>query len=189
MLAYTPVVVRRTIPCPVALVVVVLLLGPGCARPSAPAPAAPAATSEPTASLTPDPNDPLASLAWLAGTWVSDDSESPHTVEHWLVPEGGSMLGVNRAAQGGRTVFFEYLRIEAQPEGIAYLASPRGKAPPTRFAAVASSSGFIAFENLEHDFPQRIEYRREGDRLHMQVSGMVDGATKAETWSMRRVGG
>ena len=26
------------------------------------------------------------------------------------------MLGVNRTAEGGRTVFFEYLRIEAQAE-------------------------------------------------------------------------
>lgn len=173
---------------PVALAL--LLLGLGCARPSAPnPPAAPAVACEPTASVAPDPDEPLASLAWLAGTWVSDDSEGPSTVEHWLVPEGGSMLGVNRAAQDGRTVFFEYLRIEAQPEGVAYLASPRGKSPPTRFAATASGPGFITFENPEHDFPQRIEYRREGDGLHMEVSGTVDGATKVESWSMHRVGG
>jgi hypothetical protein len=27
------------------------------------------------------------------------------------------------------------------------------------------------FENLEHDFPQRIEYQRDGDRLTATISG------------------
>lgn len=181
----------RPRPRPATLALLLLTLGctPRPATTDTAPPSQAAAAATPPASTAPDPDDPLASLAWLAGTWVSDDPEGPHTVEHWLTPEGGSMLGVNRTAHGGRTVMFEYLRIEAQPEGIAYLASPGGKNPPTRFAAADSGPGFVAFENPEHDFPQRIEYRREGDRLRMRISGAVDGATKAHEWSMLRGGG
>jgi hypothetical protein len=172
------------------LATLLLLSALGCAPRSAPATAAPvcseAVATAATATAAPDPDDPLASLAWLAGTWVNDDPEGPSTVEHWLAPAGGSMLGANRTAHDGHTVMFEFLRIEAQAQGVAYLASPGGKSPPTRFAAADSGPGFIAFENPEHDFPQRIEYRREGDRLQMRISGVVDGTTKAHAWSMRR---
>jgi hypothetical protein len=182
-------------PLPRPIATMLLLFALGCAPRPAPATAAPpcpeadAATTTPTVSTTIDPDDPLASLAWLAGTWVSDDPEGPSTVEHWLAPAGGSMLGVGRTVHDGRTVAFELLRIEAAPEGVAYLASPQGKDPPTRFTAADSGQGFIAFENPEHDFPQRIEYRREGDRLKMRISGVVGGAAKAHAWSMRRAGG
>jgi hypothetical protein len=163
---------------------------PSCVEPTAPTTTpADASPASATTASTPTADDPLASLAWLAGTWESDDPEGPRTVEHWLAPEAGTMLGVNRTAEGGRTVFFEYLRIEAQAEGLAYLASPGGKDPPTRFGVVDTRPGFVAFENLAHDFPQRIEYRLEGDRLRMQISGTQGGAAKAHAWSMRRVGG
>ena len=167
-----------------ALLLLALGCGPRPATTDTAPPSAEPTAAEPTAatpaftSTSPDPD-----------TWVSDDPDGPHTVEHWLVPEGGTMLGVNRTAHDGRTVMFEYLRIEAQAQGIAYLASPRGEHPPTRFAAADSGPSFIAFENPEHDFPQRIEYRRDGDRLEMRISGTVEGAARAHTWSMRRAGG
>jgi hypothetical protein len=166
------------IPRPGALV---LLLALGCAARPAPAPVAPPISA-------PVQGDPLGSLAWLAGTWESEEPTGPHTVEHWLAPEGGTMLGVNRTAVDGRTVFFEYLRIEARAEGPAYLASPVGRDPPTTFVATAAGPSWITFANPEHDFPQRIEYRREGDRLQMRISGVEAGAPKASAWSMRRVG-
>jgi hypothetical protein len=159
---------------------------PRCVEPTAATTAPSDGSPAPASASTATADDPLASLAWLAGTWESDDPEGPRTVEHWLTPEAGTMLGVNRTAEAGRTVFFEYLRIEAQPEGLAYLASPAGKDPPTRFGVVDARPGFVAFENPAHDFPQRIEYRLEGDRLRMQISGTQGGAAKAHAWSMRR---
>lgn len=128
----------------------------------------------------------LGSLAWLSGTWVSEDATGPRTIEHWLVPDGGSMLGVNRSVVDGRTVFFEYLRIEAEEDGIVYLASPRGRDPPTRFTATESGPQWIAFENPEHDFPQRIEYRREDARLTMTISGIEQGQRRTSSWSLVR---
>lgn len=182
---YTGCTLPPAIPPPTAIAA--LLLALGCAHRPTPTPAPP--TTVAPAPLAPSaPDDPLDSLAWLAGTWVSDEPDGPRTVEHWLAPDGGTMLGVSRTAHAGRTVFFEYLRIEAQADGPAYLASPRGQDPPTRFATTASGPGFVTFENPTHDFPQRIEYRREGDRLQMRISGVQGGAAMARAWSMRRAG-
>jgi hypothetical protein len=35
------------------------------------------------------------------------------------------------------------------------------------------------FENPDHDFPQRIEYRSEGDRLHAEVTNRVKNGKEA----------
>lgn len=52
----------------------------------------------------------------------------------------------------------------------SYIAQPGGK-PPTAFKRTAGGETWARFENPDHDFPQRIEYRREGDRLHAEVAG------------------
>ncbi len=120
-------------------------------------------------------------LAWLAGAWVH--SEHPDGVqEAWLPPRGGIMLGVHRDTRASRP-FFEYLRIEETREGdatqVVYFASPLGR-PATAFRMTASSAGHVRFENADHDFPRRIEYARDGDRLTMTASG----PGRTERWTM-----
>lgn len=103
----------------------------------------------------------LADLSWLAGTWRSAEGESASTEEVWLEPEGGLMLGLHRQIGDSGSAWFEYLRIVEEEAGIVYVASPGGKGE-TRFALAELSPGLAAFENPEHDFPQRIEYALEG---------------------------
>ncbi len=126
-------------------------------------------------------------VAWLAGSWVAVSEDGARfSEEHWTDPAGGTMIGVNRTVVEDRTVFFEYLRIERTPQGVVYLASPQGRAPPTPFRLIRSDRGQVVFENLDHGFPQRVIYRREGDRLHASVEGMQDGEMRIERWSWQR---
>lgn len=144
-------------------------------------------TTAPDPLVSPADDPALGPLSWLSGTWRSEPGAEPRTVEHWLPPDGGTMLGVNRTVTDGRTVFFEYLRIEARGDDLVYLASPLGRDPPTEFRASDRGPTWIAFENPAHDYPQRIEYRREGDRLSMTISGQEDGTPESSTWTMQRV--
>ncbi len=90
-----------------------------------------------------------------------------------MAPEGGVMLGVSRVISE-RGTQFEFLRIAPNGEGLAYLASPRGK-PAVAFQLVESAEGHAVFANPEHDFPQRITYRRDGDTLTARVEARRDG--------------
>jgi hypothetical protein len=137
------------------------------------------------AALGTEPQGDLADLVWLTGSWmlVSNDAVSE---EHWTRPSGGTMLGVNRTVIKGRTVAFEYVRIESTPHGIVYLASPKGRHPPTRFALTESGPRWVVFENRTHDFPQRIVYERKGDRLEARIEGEQDGTPITEQWTWRR---
>ena len=52
-----------------------------------------------------------------------------------------------------------------------------GGGPPIEFPLVAQGERSIEFANPAHDFPQRIRYWREGDRLHAEIS-LLDGVMR-----------
>jgi len=84
-------------------------------------------------------------------------------------------------------VSFEFFRVTAGADGkIAYWASPLGR-PPVPFTLKETSEKKAVFENLEHDFPQRILYWLDTqDRLHARIEGPKDAAEKAQEWTFHR---
>lgn len=127
----------------------------------------------------------LDAVAFLAGTWTGEEG-GVAMEEHWTTPAGGLMLGLHRDVEPGKPAFFEFLRIEATPKGIVYLASPRG-APATPFPLVESGGNRAVFENREHDFPTRIIYRLTPDgSLHARVEGTKKGKPAFEEWTWKK---
>jgi hypothetical protein len=126
----------------------------------------------------------VASLGWLAGSW-SGTANGEESEEHWTAPKGGVMLGLHRDVKGGRVVAFEFLRIQETPEGLAYLAQPKGN-PPTPFPLAESGPRRVVFANPKHDFPQRILYWLDADgALHARVEGPPGGKEVAMEWTWR----
>ncbi len=134
--------------------------------------------------------DTVADLQWLAGCWSSEGAEHG-SAEHWMAPAGGTMLGMARTVRDGQTVAYEWLRIVETPNGsLRYLARPDGGAE-TRFELVERQGGAgqdeaVAFANPDHDFPQRIAYRRSGTRLEAEISGEVQGVGRTVAFPMER---
>ena len=111
-------------------------------------------------------------LAWIAGDWQTPASNGRQVDEHWTMPLGGTMMGVSRTVAGGKTVEFEYLRIEDRADGTYYLAHPNARAPGTEFKLTKRTAGQVTFENPKHDFPKRIIYRKNTDG---SMAASVDG--------------
>lgn len=109
-------------------------------------------------------------LAWMTGDW--ELGAGPMTTEeHWSRVAGGTLLGTGRTIAGGKTVFFEFMRIETRADGIYFVGQPKG-GPGTDFKLVRVEGKSVTFENLGHDFPKRILYRREPDGgLFARVEG------------------
>ncbi|HUP96383.1 MAG TPA: DUF6265 family protein, partial [Usitatibacter sp.] len=66
-----------------------------------------------------------------------------------------------------------------------YLASPGGRAP-VEFKLAELGDKRVVFENLAHDFPQRIIYWMEGPKLAARVEGNVKGQARSEEWRFSR---
>jgi hypothetical protein len=106
---------------------------------------------------------------WLAGQWCME-SGGQLIEEHWLSSRGDVMLGVGRTVKGGKTMNFEFMRIERVAGVTNYIAQPQGGAP-TSFRMTASGTNWARFENPGHDFPKRVEYRRTPDGMHAEIAG------------------
>ncbi|KRA17656.1 DUF6265 family protein [Lysobacter sp. Root604] len=121
-------------------------------------------------AVSPTPaSEAAADLGWMAGHWCSE-ADGERIDETWLPAVGGRLYGVSRTARGERVGSFEFLRIEPVDGVSTYLAQPGG-GKATAFRRSEGGPNRVRFENLAHDFPQRIEYRREGERLHAEIAG------------------
>lgn len=125
-------------------------------------------------------------IAWLAGCWESDGGE-PGSGERWTPFVGETLLGVSRTIREGKTVAFEFMEIRHLPNGkLAFIAHPSGQKTVV-FAAVHSSETEVVFENLEHDFPQRVVYARGGQsKLRARIEGSQGGALRVIEFPMSR---
>ncbi len=128
----------------------------------------------------------VARFGWLQGAWAAEDG--PLQMEEvWLAPKGEAMLGMHRDVAGEKLVSFEFFRVVAGADGrIVYWASPLSR-PPVPFTLKERGEKKVVFENLEHDFPQRILYWVDAeDRLHARIEGPKGAAEKAQEWAFRR---
>lgn len=124
-------------------------------------------------------------LSWLEGRWQGE-SGGVAIEEHWTSASGGALLGLHRDVKAGRMVGFEFLRIQATPQGTFYYASPNSR-PPVAFKLVELAERRVVFENREHDFPQRILYWLDAEgALHARIEGPQGGKTVAEEWVFTR---
>ena len=125
-------------------------------------------------------------LAWLKGCW-SSNRNGRETTEHWMKPAGGTMLGISRTVAEGKTVEFEFMQIrqEANDE-IFFVAKPSGQLEAT-FKLIKGSANEAIFENPQHDFPQRVIYRLQGDgSLLGRIEGVSKGKEKSVDFPMTR---
>jgi hypothetical protein len=116
---------------------------------------------------------PARRFSWLSGHWCSE-AGGELIEEFWLPPEGDLTLGVGRTVKNGVTTSHEFLRI-ATRDGVPQLTAIHDNQPPTPFRLTASGVDWARFENPQHDFPQRIEYRRTSSGMHAEIAGPGKG--------------
>ena len=120
------------------------------------------------------PRQSVDQLAWLAGCWELVRG-TRRVSEQWMRPEGGTLIGMSRTTDGGKTVEYEFLMIREGASGLEFVAKPSGQAEGV-FAATRVGTREIVFENPEHDFPTRITYSASANGgLAASVEGDVKG--------------
>jgi hypothetical protein len=175
------IMIKRSMYVAIGAVLAIVVAGPICAQ-------APAAT--PPANPTDATIADVGALSWLDGCWAGTVNQRDFR-EQWSPLRGGVLLGVGSTVFQGNLQSYEYLRIEARPDGVYYVAIPSGKKEDA-FKLVSITTAdqhtIFTFANPDHEFPQRIIYRRAAEGwLYATIEGKFKGEDRQVIYPMRRI--
>lgn len=129
----------------------------------------------------------VSDLSWISGCWEVNDN-GRITTERWGKATENLLLGTSQTTRGARSVAFEYLRITNNGQGLTYVAKPSSAKEETSFTAKSMGDKEVVFENLKHDFPQRIIYKQtKPDAMSARIEGPMNGKETAMDFPMVRV--
>ena len=132
---------------------------------------------------------------FMTGCWVIERPEKSMRIEEqWMAPAGGTMIGMSRTVRNKVTTGWEFMRIEVSDSGVHFVSKPKENKDETFFklstsaADVKPSTAFAAFDNPEHDFPQRVIYHsNKPDTLSARIEGTMNGKTSGVDFPYKRV--
>ena len=117
----------------------------------------------------------LSQFEFMLGTWGAEFPDGAY-YESWVKESDTKFTGTAYKVMGGDSTITETLSLEILDDGyyqgIYYIALPVLQ-DTTYFLYVAGSNEDAEFQNPEHDFPQRIAYRKvDADRLYVLVDNL-----------------
>lgn len=127
------------------------------------------------------PRATLDQLAFMSGCWRGSFGNGGTIEEFYTSPSANLILGSTRYLRDGRVVDFEFTMITAGDSGIAIIPHPKG-VRSVRFPLKELEGSRAVWENLSHDFPKRIIYRREGTS---ELVARIEGDGRGMEWRMR----
>ncbi|MDL2238777.1 DUF6265 family protein [Bacteroidales bacterium OttesenSCG-928-K03] len=134
-------------------------------------------------------SNPISKAEWLIGTWVFEDDFGNVSYETWKKISKNELQGKSYVLSKGDTVVFEILNMIQQDDNLYYtaLVPEHNNDSTISFPLKSITEDEMLFENLQHDFPQKISYRKiSNDSLIAKISGIMDGEENFFDIPMRR---
>ena len=123
----------------------------------------------------------LSLVAFMSGCWQGAFGNNGAVIEEsYTASNTQIMLGTTRYIRDGRTFDFEFTRLHADDSGV-YLTPYPGGESSVAFRLASSRGGEAVFENLEHDFPKRIIYRRTNGG---GLTARIEDDARGREWHM-----
>jgi len=111
-------------------------------------------------------------LAWLVGTWKRTNSKTSQSgFETWNKISSTELRGRGVSMRGSDTLFVEKIRIISKDGDLYYVADVPENKEPVYFRLSELKEGGFTCENPEHDFPKKINYSLQGNKLRATISG------------------
>ncbi|MDR2084495.1 MAG: DUF6265 family protein [Bacteroidales bacterium] len=131
----------------------------------------------------------VSKVEWLIGTWMFEDGFGGVSYESWEKISNNELKGRSYVLAGNDTVVFENINIKQENNNLFYTAKVTGHNDdmPITFPLKSITEEKMEFENLQHDFPQMISYRKiNNDSLVAEVSGIQNGEISVFELPMRK---
>ena len=126
---------------------------------------------------------------WLLGNWENKSADGSLT-ESWKKVNDSTYQATSYFLKGKDTLHFESISLQQKGEALTYLATVKGQNDdkPVAFNLTVSTEKQLVFENLKHDYPQKISYTQiSKDSLIAEISGMQQGKPSTEKYRMGKI--
>jgi hypothetical protein len=108
-------------------------------------------------------------FGFMSGCWKTAPGVSPEYRECYTAPKAGMMQGSSQMIENGKTTSFEFSLVIEDAGKTVYRPFLNGKPAAVDFTLTKQSASEAVFENLSHDFPQRIVYRKADGKLTARI--------------------
>lgn len=126
---------------------------------------------------------------WLLGNWESKSAEGTLT-ENWKKVNDSTFQATSFFIKEKDTIHFETMTLQQKGEVLNYSAAVKGQNNDKKvaFKQTNKTPKQLTFENLKHDYPQKIIYtQKTADNLAVKISGIQQGKVSFEQFSMKRI--
>ena len=132
--------------------------------------------------------DKLQKLNWLIGNWEQKLPDGT-LKENWSKENDSTFNGDSYFINTKDTVHFESIKLVQTAEQLTYIATVIGQNndEPVAFKLTSDADNTFTFENLAHDYPQKITYKKVSDtNLIASISGKQQGKDSSESYPMEK---
>nr|WP_315220666.1 DUF6265 family protein [uncultured Flavobacterium sp.] len=119
---------------------------------------------------------------WLIGNWENKNPDGVLT-ENWEKINDSTFNAVSYFIKGKDTIHFENISLVQKGETLTYFATVKGQNndKPVAFPSVLETEKQLVFENIKHDYPQKITYTKGANNtLTAEISGKLEGKMTTE---------
>jgi hypothetical protein len=134
-------------------------------------------------------NEKIKAVSWLLGNWENKSADGNLT-ENWKKVNDSTFEAQSYYIKEKDTLHFESIILQQKGEELTYTATVQGQNndKPVAFKLTTATDKQVAFENLKHDYPQKISYTQiTPDSLVAKISGIQQGKPSSESFSMKKI--
>lgn len=111
------------------------------------------------------------------GKWKMDSDKS-EIYEEWSIVNDNEIIGSSYIVKAGEKIISENIYIKKFAGYWTYIGIPEGQVP-TLFTLIENTGSKFVFENIEHDYPQRVIYEFHNDsKLTAAIEGEINNELK-----------
>lgn len=125
----------------------------------------------------------ITDLKWLEGNWKIETGQGT-IMESWKIKNDSTLTGKSVFIAGKDTMPQEKLELAYRKGNWYYnpVIGGQSEANSTKFKVILLNGTEFISENPEHDFPQRISYRRVKDQIFASIEGKNNGKYMKENF-------
>ena len=125
---------------------------------------------------------------WLIGSW-ENNSDQGNLSENWKKQNDSTFIGQSYFIKGKDTLHHESIVLDQKGDDFFYTTTVKGQNndQAIRFKMTSATAKQLVFENLKHDYPQKIVYNKiTKDSLVAKISGIQQGKPSTESFPMKK---